>query len=156
MFIETKVGKCCIYIFLQLCYSCWETLGAEKENESCIFKSVEANGDLIDSVLATLVENKVVPDPFYGLQNETIIDIADSGREYYTVWFFTTFQSKLVRNLLTWNMFLRFYTYWNDFHVNFFETVRFPLVAFLINSTWQCLFLPTFCELFSCNLSVLG
>ena len=101
MFIETKVGKCCIYIYLRLCYSCCETLGAEIENESCIFKSVKANGDLIDSVLATLVENKVVPDPFYGLQNETIIDIADSGREYYTFWFFTTFQSKLVRNLLT-------------------------------------------------------
>ncbi|KAM3704876.1 hypothetical protein ACB094_03G040000 [Castanea mollissima] len=50
------------------------------------------------TVLATLVENKVVPDPFYGLQNETIIDIADSGREYYTFWFFTTFQSKLSGN----------------------------------------------------------
>ncbi|KAL9318501.1 hypothetical protein ACSQ67_015018 [Phaseolus vulgaris] len=43
-------------------------------------------------VLATLVKNKVVPDPFYGLGNEAIIDIADSGREYYTFWFFTTFQ----------------------------------------------------------------
>ena len=32
----------------------WGLLGAEKENESCIFffiKSVRANGDLIDSVL---------------------------------------------------------------------------------------------------------
>lgn len=55
-----------------------------------------ANCDLIDSVLATLLKNKVVPDPFYGLENETIIDIADSGREYYTFWFFTTFQCKLV------------------------------------------------------------
>ncbi|CAL5380748.1 unnamed protein product [Camellia sinensis] len=43
------------------------------------------------SVLATLVKNKVVSDPFYGLENESIIDIADSGREYYTFWFFTTF-----------------------------------------------------------------
>ncbi|XP_008246465.1 PREDICTED: mannosylglycoprotein endo-beta-mannosidase-like [Prunus mume] len=47
------------------------------------------------TVLATLVKNKVVPDPFYGLENESIIDIADSGREYYTFWFFTTFQCKL-------------------------------------------------------------
>ena len=46
-------------------------LGQKKKNESCIFQSVRASGDLIDSVLATLVENKVVPDPsFYGLQNE--------------------------------------------------------------------------------------
>ncbi|KAK6159893.1 hypothetical protein DH2020_003274 [Rehmannia glutinosa] len=48
------------------------------------------------TVLATLVKNKLVPDPFYGLQNEAIIDIADSGRQYYTFWFFTTFECKLV------------------------------------------------------------
>lgn len=52
-----------------------------------------------NSVLGTLVKNKVVPDPFYGLQNEAIIDIADSGREYYTFWFFTTFQCKLVGDI---------------------------------------------------------
>lgn len=50
------------------------------------------------TVLATLVKNKVVPDPFYGLQNEAIIDIADSGREYYTFWYFTTFECKLSGN----------------------------------------------------------
>ncbi|OMO99177.1 Glycoside hydrolase, family 2, immunoglobulin-like beta-sandwich [Corchorus olitorius] len=47
------------------------------------------------TVLATLVKNKHVADPFYGLNNETILDIADSGREYYTFWFFTRFQCKL-------------------------------------------------------------
>ncbi|XP_022745525.1 mannosylglycoprotein endo-beta-mannosidase-like [Durio zibethinus] len=47
------------------------------------------------TVLATLVKNEVVADPFHGLKNETIIDIADSGREYYTFWFFTKFQCKL-------------------------------------------------------------
>ncbi|CAL0300089.1 unnamed protein product [Lupinus luteus] len=50
------------------------------------------------TVLATLVKNKLVPDPFYGLGNEAIFDIADSGREYYTFWFFTTFHSKLSGN----------------------------------------------------------
>ncbi|KAM0916133.1 hypothetical protein ACQ4PT_010252 [Festuca glaucescens] len=44
------------------------------------------------TVLGTLLKNKLIPDPFYGLNNEAIIDIADSGREYYTFWFFTTFQ----------------------------------------------------------------
>lgn len=62
------------------------------------------DNDLVDSILATLVKNKVVPDPFYGLENETIIDIADSGRELYTFWFFTTFQSKLVCNSSTCNI----------------------------------------------------
>ncbi|MCD7453754.1 hypothetical protein HAX54_021987 [Datura stramonium] len=50
------------------------------------------------TVLGTLVKNKLVPDPFYGLENESIIDIADSGREYYTFWFFTTFECKLSNN----------------------------------------------------------
>lgn len=51
---------------------------------------------LIGSVLSTLLKNKLIPDPFYGLNNEMILDIADSGREYYTFWFFTTFDCKLV------------------------------------------------------------
>ncbi|KAF5195275.1 Mannosylglycoprotein endo-beta-mannosidase [Thalictrum thalictroides] len=50
------------------------------------------------TVLGTLLKNKLVPDPFYGLNNETIIDIADSGREYYTFWFFTTFQCALLEH----------------------------------------------------------
>ncbi|XP_068658779.1 mannosylglycoprotein endo-beta-mannosidase [Aristolochia californica] len=50
------------------------------------------------TVLGTLVKNKLVPDPFYGLNNEAILDIADSGREFYTFWFFTTFQCKLSGN----------------------------------------------------------
>jgi hypothetical protein len=43
-------------------------------------------------VLGTLLKNKLIPDPFYGLNNQAIVDIADAGREYYTFWFFTTFQ----------------------------------------------------------------
>uniref|UniRef100_A0A7C9A9X2 Mannosylglycoprotein endo-beta-mannosidase n=1 Tax=Opuntia streptacantha TaxID=393608 RepID=A0A7C9A9X2_OPUST len=50
------------------------------------------------TVLATLAKNKRVPDPFYGLENESIIDIADSGREHYTFWFFTRFHCNLVVN----------------------------------------------------------
>ena len=43
--------------------------GAKKENGSCSFQSARASSDLIDSVLATLVGSKVVPDPFFRLQN---------------------------------------------------------------------------------------
>ncbi|KZV22229.1 glycoside hydrolase family 2 family protein [Dorcoceras hygrometricum] len=46
------------------------------------------------TVLATLVKNNLVRDPFYGLDNETIIDIGESGRDYYTFWFFTMFECK--------------------------------------------------------------
>nr|CAB3461596.1 unnamed protein product [Digitaria exilis] len=44
------------------------------------------------TVLGTLLKNELIPDPFYGLNNQAIVDIADAGREYYTFWFFTTFQ----------------------------------------------------------------
>ncbi|KAL0797531.1 hypothetical protein Bca101_052705 [Brassica carinata] len=50
------------------------------------------------TVLGTLLKNKSIPDPFYGLENETITDIADSGRDYYTFWFFTKFQCKRLLN----------------------------------------------------------
>ncbi|KAL0005900.1 hypothetical protein SO802_013461 [Lithocarpus litseifolius] len=72
--------------------SCRGTFGAEKENGSCIFQLARDSGDLIDSVLATLVEKKVVPDPFFRLQNKAIIDIADFGQEYAFL-FLTTFKS---------------------------------------------------------------
>ena len=60
-------------------------LGQKKKNESCIFQSVGASGDLIDSVLATLVETQSCSWSFFlwAAKWETIIDIADSG--------FTTF-----------------------------------------------------------------
>lgn len=39
------------------------------------------------TVLTTLLHNKKVPDPFYGLNNELIPDIYETGAEYYTYWF---------------------------------------------------------------------
>jgi len=52
---------------------------------------------VLRSVLGTLLKNKLIHDPFYGLNNQAIIDIADSGREYYTFWFFTSFRCAPVR-----------------------------------------------------------
>ncbi|KAJ7542524.1 hypothetical protein O6H91_10G110000 [Diphasiastrum complanatum] len=43
------------------------------------------------TVLATLLRNGVIPDPFYGLNNQNVVDIADAGREHYTFWFSTQF-----------------------------------------------------------------
>ncbi|CAH8356048.1 unnamed protein product [Eruca vesicaria subsp. sativa] len=50
------------------------------------------------TVLGTLLKNKSIPDPFYGLENETITDIADSGRDYYTFCFSTHFPCKRLLN----------------------------------------------------------
>ncbi|SHE72523.1 glycoside hydrolase family 2 protein [Dysgonomonas macrotermitis] len=44
------------------------------------------------TVLTSLLANKEIPDPFYGMNNEKIPDIYDTGRDYYTYWFVKDFQ----------------------------------------------------------------
>lgn len=46
------------------------------------------------TVLTTLLHNKKVPDPFYGMNNELIPDIYDKGAAYYTYWFVNEFSEK--------------------------------------------------------------
>jgi beta-galactosidase/beta-glucuronidase len=43
------------------------------------------------TVLTSLLENKQVPDPYYGMNNELIPDIYRAGRGYYTYWFVNDF-----------------------------------------------------------------
>eukprot|EP00252_Welwitschia_mirabilis_P014173 TRINITY_DN31221_c0_g1_i1.p1 TRINITY_DN31221_c0_g1~~TRINITY_DN31221_c0_g1_i1.p1 ORF type:complete len:972 (-),score=181.04 TRINITY_DN31221_c0_g1_i1:486-3401(-) len=73
------------------------------------------------TVLGTLLKNKLIPDPFYGLENEAIIDIADSGREYYTFWFFTRFQTPLSVHQHVWLNF-RGINYSADVYLNGHKT----------------------------------
>ena len=44
------------------------------------------------TVLTTLLHNRLVPDPFFGLNNNLIPDIYDTGRDYYTYWFYNEFE----------------------------------------------------------------
>ena len=44
------------------------------------------------TVLTTMLANKEVPDPFYGMNNELIPDIYVTGRDYYTYWFVKDFK----------------------------------------------------------------
>lgn len=46
------------------------------------------------TVLTTMLENREVPDPFYGLNNLKIKDIYETGRDHYTYWFVNDFQQK--------------------------------------------------------------
>ncbi|OQP61328.1 glycosyl hydrolase [Niastella vici] len=46
------------------------------------------------TVLTTLLNNKKVPDPFYGMNNEKIPDIYKTGRDHYTYWFVKDFTEK--------------------------------------------------------------
>ncbi|MDO6429274.1 glycoside hydrolase family 2 TIM barrel-domain containing protein [Flavitalea sp. BT771] len=43
------------------------------------------------TVLTTLINNKRMPDPFYGMNNNKIPDIYHVGRDYYTYWFVKDF-----------------------------------------------------------------
>lgn len=49
------------------------------------------NATVPGTVLTTLVNNSLMPEPWYGMNNETIPDVWDAGRDYYTYWFFTRF-----------------------------------------------------------------
>jgi mannosylglycoprotein endo-beta-mannosidase len=45
------------------------------------------------TVLTTLLTNHEVPDPFYGMNNEHIKDIYNTGPQYYTYWFTNNFRA---------------------------------------------------------------
>ncbi|MBK7979380.1 MAG: glycosyl hydrolase [Ignavibacteriae bacterium] len=50
------------------------------------------------TVLTTLLNNKLIPDPFYGMNNEKIPDIYNTGNEHYTYWFVNDFKEKFPIN----------------------------------------------------------
>ena len=54
------------------------------------------------TVLTTLLYNKLIPDPFYGMNNKEIPDIYDVGRDYYTYWFVKDFTEMPVIGEKVW------------------------------------------------------
>ncbi len=54
------------------------------------------------TVLTSLLNNGKIPDPFYGMNNEYIKDIYDTGREYYTYWFVKDFQEEATKGEKVW------------------------------------------------------
>ena len=44
------------------------------------------------TILTTLLHNKQIPDPFFGLNNTLIPDVYNTGRDYYTYWFYNEFE----------------------------------------------------------------
>jgi mannosylglycoprotein endo-beta-mannosidase len=45
------------------------------------------------TILTTLLHNNQIPDPFFGMNNNLIPDVYDTGRDYYTYWFYNEFQT---------------------------------------------------------------
>ncbi len=44
------------------------------------------------TVLTTMFNDKLIPDPFYGMNDARIPDIYETGRDYYTYWFVKDFK----------------------------------------------------------------
>ncbi|WP_428329166.1 glycoside hydrolase family 2 protein [Mucilaginibacter sp.] len=53
------------------------------------------NATVPGTVLTTLLNNKQIPDPFWGMNNAHIKDIYDTGRDYYTYWFVKDFNQPI-------------------------------------------------------------
>lgn len=43
------------------------------------------------TILTTLLHNNLIPDPFFGMNNNKIPDVYDTGRDFYTYWFYNEF-----------------------------------------------------------------
>jgi hypothetical protein len=54
------------------------------------------------TVLTSLLNNKLVPDPFYGMNNEKIKDIYFAGNDFYTYWFVKDFKETSKENEQVW------------------------------------------------------
>ena len=64
----------------------YELTGAAFHNDNWMPATVPG------TVLTTLLNNKKIPDPFFGMNNEHIPDIYKTGAAYYTYWFVKDFK----------------------------------------------------------------
>jgi hypothetical protein len=99
------------------------------------------------TVLTTLLHNKKVPDPFFGMNNDLIPDIYETGPEYYTFWFLNRFSvPELEEGVQVWlkfrginysaNMFLNGFRINSDTHKGMFLREKYLITPYLIgNST---------------------
>jgi hypothetical protein len=44
------------------------------------------------TILTTLLYNNQIPDPFFGMNNNLIPDVFETGRDFYTYWFYNEFE----------------------------------------------------------------
>jgi mannosylglycoprotein endo-beta-mannosidase len=101
-----------IFLIFLVCYSLVKISGQEIELSSAWVakKATEVNMDgraltaadyspenwlpatVPGTVLTTLLNNQLVPDPLFGLNNQKIEDVYSAGRKEYTYWFYSRFR----------------------------------------------------------------
>jgi hypothetical protein len=89
------------------------------------------------TVLTTLLNNQLVPDPFYGMNNELIPDIYDSGIAYYTYWFVKDFEEKFPTGDEQVWLHLCGVNYRYDVFINGHQLNKTPLEGMFLRQTFQ-------------------
>ncbi|HWW39069.1 glycoside hydrolase family 2 protein [Pedobacter sp.] len=88
------------------------------------------------TVLTTMLNNKEVPDPFYGMNNEKIPDIYVTGRDYYTYWFVKDFKETATAGQQVWLNF-RGINYSCDIFLNGKKVNRTPYKGMFIRKAFN-------------------
>jgi len=88
------------------------------------------------TVLTTLLANKQIPDPFYGMNNEKIPDVYHVGRDYYTYWFATDFQETAKPGEQVWLNF-RGINYSCDVYLNGQKLTTRPHTGMFLRKTFN-------------------
>ncbi len=88
------------------------------------------------TVLTTLLNNKKVPDPFYGMNNEKISDIYNTGNDYYTYWFVKDFTEIARGDDLVWLKF-RGINYKADVFLNGKKLTPTPIEGMFLRSEFN-------------------
>jgi mannosylglycoprotein endo-beta-mannosidase len=70
------------------------------------------------TILTTLLHNKQIPDPFLGMNNNLIPDVYETGRDYYTYWFYREFDLPEFRDDQQVWLFFRGINYFADVFLN--------------------------------------
>ncbi|SMC52037.1 glycoside hydrolase family 2 protein [Pedobacter africanus] len=92
-----------------------------RKGEQLSLESTALNGwmpaTVPGTVLTTLLNNKKVPDPFYGMNNKLIKDVYDTGNAHYTYWFVKSFEQTAKGDEQVW-LKLRGVNYKCDIYLN--------------------------------------
>jgi mannosylglycoprotein endo-beta-mannosidase len=70
------------------------------------------------TILTTLLQNNQIPDPFFGLNNNLIPDVYNTGRDYYTYWFYNEFETPDIKDSQEVWLNFRGINYFADVFVN--------------------------------------
>lgn len=88
------------------------------------------------TVLTTMLNNKQIPDPFYGINNQHIPDIYQTGRDYYTYWFVKDFKEEAQAGEQVWLQF-RGINYSCDVFLNGKKLTDKPHIGMFLRKTFN-------------------